>query len=459
MSIIQPVSVQQHPVVLRFAEMFPAQLGGYAMHGDRTGGDLSHVDADRSARNRILIGPADWREQALVEIDAMRHENLAEELEALKARGRTKEMDARMREGLKDPWRASRGGPLREVVLTASKDWFEAPDAPSMFGQPVAERELEFQAKAVEWLKRNFGDDVIHARADHDERTCHIHAIILPREVKKSQRRGTQRMLQPSVHPLIADYETAQDDVGAFFASVGLRRGDRSAEARRHAREAGLPLPDRREHIPPSRWREEEALRLRKEAERSEAERRLLAADAERIERQRAELEQGRASLVSAQRSAAAREAAALEREREADAIMAVVEAIEAGVISFDDEGGPVVATAGSPSAETLLDRVERGGVRGKSFLDRTGGAYRRLFARAAAAAEGRLREEFEVAGKAIAAANQFLRKAAQVLPEQFRARFRQDMSAEDARLLDAREDLARRREKLGRRENADGFE
>ena len=243
MSIVQSITAVSHPVVLRFAELFPAQLAGYAMHGARTGGDLSHVDAEPSGLNRILIGSEDWREQALAEIDAMRHENLAEELEALKARGRTKEMDARAREGLKDPWRASKGGPLREVILTASKDWFEAPDAPSMFGQPVAEREFEFQAKAVEWLKRNFGDDVIHARADHDERTCHIHAIILPREVKKSQRRGTQRMLQPSVHPLIEDYEKAQDGAGAFFASVGLRRGERSAKARRQARDAGIQAP------------------------------------------------------------------------------------------------------------------------------------------------------------------------------------------------------------------------
>jgi hypothetical protein len=305
MSIVQPIATATHPIVLRFAELFPAQLASYQMHGERQGGDLSHIDGDRSHLNRILIGGADWREQALAEIDAMRHENLVEELEALKARGRTKEMDARLREGLKDPWRASKGGPLREVILTASKDWFEAPDAPSLFGQPVAEREFEFQLKAVEWLKRSFGDDVIHAPADHDERTCHIHAIIMPREVKESKRRGRQRTLQPSVHPLINDYEMAQDDAGAFFASVGLRRGDRSAAARREARDAGMPPPGRREHIPPSRWREEEALRLKLEAERVGAERQSLAGEAERVERQRAKVEAERASLRLAERKAA----------------------------------------------------------------------------------------------------------------------------------------------------------
>lgn len=111
MSIIQPVAAATHPIVLRFVELFPAQLAGYAMHGKRQGGDLSHIDGDRSHLNRLLIGGTDWRQKALSEIDAMRHENLVEELEALKARGRTKEMDARAREGLKDPWRASKGGP------------------------------------------------------------------------------------------------------------------------------------------------------------------------------------------------------------------------------------------------------------------------------------------------------------------------------------------------------------
>lgn len=90
MSVIQPITTSTHPVVLRFAELFPAQLSGYQMHGERQGGDVGHIDPDRSALNRILIGPDDWQEKALAEIEAIRHENLAEELAALKARGRTR---------------------------------------------------------------------------------------------------------------------------------------------------------------------------------------------------------------------------------------------------------------------------------------------------------------------------------------------------------------------------------
>ena len=90
MSIVQHAFTTTHPVVLRFAEMFPAQLAGYQSHGERNGGDLSHIDADRSDQNRTLIGGESWREQALAEIEVMRHENIAEELEALKRRGRSR---------------------------------------------------------------------------------------------------------------------------------------------------------------------------------------------------------------------------------------------------------------------------------------------------------------------------------------------------------------------------------
>jgi hypothetical protein len=234
-----------HPVVLRFAEMFPSALPKFEAHRRRIGGDLDHVDADATPRNRLLIGEPDWAAEALAEIELMRHENLAEELTALKALKRKKEMDVRFREGLKDPWKASKGGPLREVILTAHRSYFDPTDgSPDPFAAAGAVgRAHAFEQCAVEWLTTRFGADVIHARADHDETAYHIHAVILPRAEKVSARRGRQKTIQPSVHPLIADYEAAQDDVGAFFAAVGLRRGDRTAAARRAAHVAGLPLP------------------------------------------------------------------------------------------------------------------------------------------------------------------------------------------------------------------------
>lgn len=283
---------RKFPVVLRFAEMFPSALGGFAMHAARKGGQLDHIDPERTRENEILIGGPDWRERLVQEIEVARAENLAEELEALKRRKRTAELQARMLEGKTDPWKMSKKGPLREVILTANREWFAADDPMA----PIlgTNREEEFRQAAVQWLQSRFGASVVHARGDRDEMTYHIHAIIAPWVEKTSSRRGRQRALQPSSHPLLADYEKAQDDAGMFFSSVGLARGESTAAKRReaikerrnrtHERErleaagAAVPsdfgeeldpvVPARRKHVPTPVWWAEETRRLTAEKDR-----------------------------------------------------------------------------------------------------------------------------------------------------------------------------------------------
>lgn len=119
-----PLPQLEHPVVLRFAEMFPSGLAGFEMHGQRSGGQLDHVDHERSQANRILIGSDGWRRDLLKEIERARRDNLQEELAALLSRKRKTEHAARREAGLQDPWRSSKGGPLREVILTAHRHWF-----------------------------------------------------------------------------------------------------------------------------------------------------------------------------------------------------------------------------------------------------------------------------------------------------------------------------------------------
>ncbi len=93
------------------------------------------------------------------------------------------------------------------------------------------------RVRAVRWLKGSFGDDVVHARVDLDETACHVHAVIFPRVTKTLERCGTQMMLQPPIHPLIKDYEKAQDSVGTAFADLGLKR------VRKTPRSAGRSRP------------------------------------------------------------------------------------------------------------------------------------------------------------------------------------------------------------------------
>ena len=138
----------RHPIVLRFAELRPEDLSKFVMHMKRAGGDLSHVDPSRAEDNERLIGEDDWVEAGMAEINYMRHANFTEELQALKARKRRKEMDARILQGLVEPWKESKGGPLREVILTANKDWFEeTSEMGALFDvDERAEREDQFNA-------------------------------------------------------------------------------------------------------------------------------------------------------------------------------------------------------------------------------------------------------------------------------------------------------------------------
>ncbi|WP_270733113.1 plasmid recombination protein [Shimia sp. Alg240-R146] len=263
---------KQHPVVLRMEGLFPADLAGYERHRTRKGGDLGHVDETRSGLNRRLIGEEDWAQRALAEIAEMRVENFAKELEGLQKRRRKAELSKRIVEGPKDPWRGTRHGPLREVIITAHQDWFAAFDQDNindLFGES---REERFEQAAVDWLRNSFGEDVIHARADLDETTYHIHAIVMPRSRTKDGR----MMLQPSKHSLIKDYEKAQDSVGEWFAELGLKRGERRKQALREAvqqhrkeqaegskaDEAPANLPEQVEHVSPREWREQKERQL-----------------------------------------------------------------------------------------------------------------------------------------------------------------------------------------------------
>lgn len=269
-----PAQTEDFPIVMRMQGMWPHQLGGYETHRTRKGGDLAHVDKARSPLNRSLIGSSDWAQAAWEEISEMTAENFSLELENLKKRRRKAEIKRRLQEGPRDPWRSSKDGPLREVILTVNKRWFEL-DIGDFLGEAGPSLEDQFEKRAVEWLTETFGDDCIHARADLDEVAYHIHAVILPRAVTQDGR----RMVQPSVHPVIRNYEDGQDSVGEWFESLGLRRGEKRKQAlrdalehnrkAREAHESGQPqsldlvdIPEHRAHVSPRKWREAQERRL-----------------------------------------------------------------------------------------------------------------------------------------------------------------------------------------------------
>lgn len=388
----------EYPVVLRFAGLYPHHLAGYEAHRTRKGGDLNHVDRTQSHLNRRLIGDEDWAAQALAEIREMTDENYADELAALERRKRRKDIKRRMVEGPKQPWRPTRHGPMRELILTANREWFDE-DLSGFFGEDENPREEAFETRAIAWLRANFGDDVIHARADRDEAAYHIHAVILPRATVDIN--GTKRrMLQPSKHPLIKDYEAAQDSIGAWFAEIGLTRGERRAAAIRKARTEGKTPPKRRTHARTAKWRAAEELRLKGQRETQDA----READLER-----------RTERVAA-------------RESEADTVLAVADGIAAGTLDIDTAAEtPRVKRAGAnngpdptPPDGLDLDALAKaspdGVARAAAAL---GAAFRRLVGRASAEA----RDKVAQATAEIAAADDAIVEAAKSLRDTDRAR------------------------------------
>jgi len=186
------------PVVMRIAPLWPENTRGFEKHRKREGSDTGNVDRSRSGQNKRLIGHEGWAEFVHGEIQRMRLANFDLELAKLRKWRRTAEIARRLVEGPKNPWRPTRHGPLREVILTANAKWFEAPVG-DPFGHDYEAREQAFELLAVAWLRKTFGDDCVHARADCEETAYHIHVVILPRAVARDGR----LMLQPSQQTVI----------------------------------------------------------------------------------------------------------------------------------------------------------------------------------------------------------------------------------------------------------------
>ena len=370
-------------IVMRMAGLRPENLIGYEFHRQRRGGDQSNIDPTRSHLNRRLIGAEDWASIALAEIREMQTENFANELASLKRRRRKTEMERRFAEGPRDPWVASRHGPMREIILTANRKWFEA-------AGPVGE--AKFEELAIGWLVEHFGKDCVHARSDLDEEVYHVHAVIMPRAVAKDGR----RLLQPSKHVMIRDYEAAQDSVGDWFAELGLVRGRREAEDIRNAARfnaqiradaaSGVPdvllpseveVPKRRRHVSPRQWREQQEAKIAKRAASVDQKARDLAAEAEvltgreaavaekekatahqaqkvatrerAVMADQASIQEGQAKLDRREAGLRAREAEAQRKHDVAGAMIDVAKKVAAGKVEVAEKPNPAMATSNDP--------------------------------------------------------------------------------------------------------------
>ncbi|SOC21613.1 plasmid recombination protein [Rhodobacter maris] len=247
-----PITENRFPIVFRLEGLHPRDIWRILMHDRRPGGDLSHVDPEATRFNERFFGEPDWDMKLKSEIRAAQEGNFAEKIRALEAKSRKKDAEKFRRLGLSDPWNACSVGPLREGIITVNKTWFG--------GAGIAEWDMQkvsdFKAAAMEFLQENFPDGQLRYASGHaDEEAYHIHFVVAVWREKVSKNSGRQLLLQASANLLIARYETAQDLAGEAFASLGITRGERRAEAARAAKAAGQQSQERRTHVPPSQWR------------------------------------------------------------------------------------------------------------------------------------------------------------------------------------------------------------
>ncbi len=128
----------------------------------RTPDGPSAIDPDRTVLNEVLHGP---RTQA----DAVR----------------------KMKEGgVKGPT-AQAETPFVQIVISASPEFFR--DDPSQVGTWDKEKLRRWKQSTLDWLKKEYGDDLAHVALHLDEDTPHMHVLVVPTYTKNPRRPGRQK--------------------------------------------------------------------------------------------------------------------------------------------------------------------------------------------------------------------------------------------------------------------------
>ncbi len=166
-----------------------------------------------------------------------------------------------------------------EMILTAAAAWFEADPS----------RAAAFLARAVQQLIERYGDRLVRIDWHLDETAPHIHAFIVPLEVKPS---GKVKLNAKGMLGGPRQMRELQDWAGELGRPLGLERGKKRPLILPENGDAGAPQPRRRYKSPRQYMAEAEQMH--------EAARRMLAeAERERqsLDGERAAFDQERAAL------------------------------------------------------------------------------------------------------------------------------------------------------------------
>lgn len=261
------------PVVYRVQPLHPRDLSGVRFHGERTGGDLSHITPpehyDTEGRDAPMVflfdeagrpiddPDRDWVGKIRDEVKEAAAFNTAQQVGELERAGKGARARRRAKEGDKPPYRSQGPGPLREVLVSVNAEWFDK--AGGQPGQWDQAKVKAWSAEALRFVQAEWGPALRYARIDFDEDGPHLHAVAAPWVKMKTPNGAEQKVMVPRKFRASEDLEKAQDRAGAAFAHLGLVRGERRAEARRQAVAEGKQPEPKRQHVPPRRWRQQMA--------------------------------------------------------------------------------------------------------------------------------------------------------------------------------------------------------
>lgn len=115
-----------------------------------------------------------------------------------------------------------------EHLLTASPEYFR-PGRPDVYGQFDHEPVDAWLKCQGEWLTKRYGDRLVSAVLHLDEATPHIHAVVVPGELKLDRRRKPPAEVWGlNARGLVGNAQKLrelQDDYAAAMVPLGLQRG------------------------------------------------------------------------------------------------------------------------------------------------------------------------------------------------------------------------------------------
>lgn len=127
--------------------------------------------------------------------------------------------------------------PVTRLLLSASPTYFR-PGREDQAGAYDIEPMKAWATASVRWLRKEFGEDLVHVALHRDETTVHLHAVVVP-TYERTTKRGTKRQVSHHQHPAFSgqfSYQGLQDRYGEAVADLGILRGERAPDDVRRQR-------------------------------------------------------------------------------------------------------------------------------------------------------------------------------------------------------------------------------